>query len=53
MVFEGKQRRDISIGDKPNIAASATIAAIGSTFGHMRLTTEGNAACAAVSAFDI
>jgi hypothetical protein len=53
MVFEGKQRRDISIGNKPNIAAPATIAAIGSTFGHMRLTTEGNAACAAVSAFDI
>jgi hypothetical protein len=53
MVFEGKQRRDISISNKPDIAAPATIAAIGSTFGHMRLTTEGNAACAAVSAFDI
>ena len=29
------------------------IATIGTTFGHVRLTTEGNAACAAVSTFDI
>ena len=27
--------------------------AVGTAFGHVRLTTEGNAACAAVSAFDI
>jgi hypothetical protein len=53
MVFEGKERRDVSIGDKPDIAASTTIATIGTTFGHVRLAAEGNAACAAVSAFDI
>jgi hypothetical protein len=53
MVFEGKERRDVPIGDKPDIAASTTIATIGTTFGHVRLTTESNAACAAVSTFDI
>jgi hypothetical protein len=53
MVFEGKQRRDISISDKPDIAASATIATIGTTFGHVRLAAKRYAACAAVSAFDI
>jgi hypothetical protein len=53
MVFEGKQRRDISISDEPDIATPATIATIGSTFGHMRLAAEGNAACPAVSALDI
>jgi hypothetical protein len=53
MVFEGKERRDVSVGDEPDIAASATVSAIGSTFGHMRLTTEGNASSAAISTFDI
>jgi hypothetical protein len=53
MVLKGKKRGNISVGDEPDIAASATISAVGSALGHMSFTTERNASSATVSAFDI
>jgi hypothetical protein len=53
MVAECQKRCDISIGDEPDVAAPAAVAAIGATLGDMGLATERDAACTTVTTTDI
>jgi hypothetical protein len=53
VIAETQQGRLIGIGYQPNIAASATVAAIGSALGHVGFTTKTNAAGPTVASFGV
>ena len=50
MVAEGEQRGHVAVGDQPDVAALAAVAAVGPALGHVRLAAERDAAGAAVAA---
>ena len=50
VVAEGEQRGDVAVGDEPDVAALAAVAAVGPAPGHVRLAPERHAARAAVAA---
>src|SRR5207244_9376855 len=49
MVLEREQRRDVAIGDEPHVAALASVTAVGSALGDVRLAPERHRAGAAVA----
>ena len=53
MVAERQQRCDVAIGDQPDVAAAAAVAAVRAALRHVRFATERDAARAAVTAFDV
>ena len=53
VVAEGEQRRDVAVGDEPDVAAVAAVASVGAALGHVRLPAERDAARAAVTALDV
>ena len=53
VVAEGQQRGHVAVGDQPDVAALAAVAAVGAAPGDVRLAPEGDAARAAVAASDV
>ena len=53
VVPERQQRGDVAVGDQPDVAALAAVAAVGPALGHVGLAPERHAAGAAVTAFDV
>ena len=50
MIAKREQRRDVAVGDEPDVATLSAIAAVGATHDDRPLATERDAACAAVAA---
>src|SRR5262249_13902997 len=53
MIAKREQRRDVAIRAQPDIAAAATVTAVGSALGNVRFAAERHTTRAAVTAFDI
>ena len=53
VVPEGEQRRHVAVGDEPDVAAVAAVAAVGPALGDVGLPAERHAAGAAVAAPDV
>ena len=53
MVLEGEERRDVVVGNEPDVAAVATIAAVGSTHDYWAFTPETDAARAAIASLHV
>ena len=53
MIAVGQQRRDIMIGDKPNVPTFATIATIGTALGHHGFAAERHTAGSAITTTEI
>ncbi len=53
MIPKAEQRRDVAIGDEPDVAAATAVAAVRATLRHVRFATERDAARAAVTALDV
>ena len=53
VVSKPEQRCDIAVGDEPDVAAAAAVAAVRPTLGHVGFAAERDAARAAVTAFDV
>jgi hypothetical protein len=52
-VLEGQQGGDVAVGDQPDVAAVAAVAAVGPTLGNVGLTAERDGAGAAVTTLDV
>ena len=53
VVAKGEQRRDIVVGDQPDVAAVAAVAAVRAAVHHGAFTTEAHAASAAVACLHV
>ena len=53
VVAEGEQRRDVAVGDEPDVAAVAAVAAVGPALGDVGLAAERDGAGTAVAALDV
>jgi hypothetical protein len=53
VITEREERRDVAVGDEPDVAAAAAVAAVGSTLGDMGFAPERHRPGTAVASLDV